>query len=109
MSRVATMVCGVILLAAVSVPVISMYDDRYDDSMRETADRTSLMLDRFWTSESDVLTIRGWEILPSPDSSLEIDGNHLTVNNKDGSFSTLIEHRMDAFSIGYNDEVHISK
>lgn len=109
MSRITLVICGVILLAAVSVPMSSIYDEKHDDSIRDAAERTSIMLDHFWDSEADTMTLRGWEILPSSECSLEIDGHNLTVNIKDRSFRTLLSNSMEGITLGYSEEITIEK
>lgn len=103
------MVCGVALLAAILIPVQSMYDDRYDDSMVSVADKASFIIDEFWNSEADTMTLRGWEILPTPDSHMEIDGHHLTIFHNNNTYSALISKSMDHRTMSYSDEITISK
>jgi hypothetical protein len=109
MSRVILIVCGIALLAAVVVPLNSVYDERYDRSMGDAADRLSFILDEFWASEADTLTIRGWEVLPSADGSVEIDGHSLTVYLKNKSYRSLVSHNMERIVIGHGDMVTITK
>jgi hypothetical protein len=109
MSRVALIICGVALLAAVIVPLQSYYDGNYDKSMEDAADSLTFILDGFWASEADTLTIRGWEILPSSDSYVEIEGHSLTIHLKDKSYRSLISHSMEQTFIGHDDEVTITK
>jgi hypothetical protein len=109
LSRVALVICGVAILAAVAMPLQSYYDERYDSSMEETADRISYILDEFWASEADTLTIRGWEVLPSSDSFIEIGGHDLTVHMKDKTYRSLMSKAMDEILIGHGDVITISK
>ena len=109
LSRVALMVCGVAMLAAVLVPLQSVYDSEYDSSMTSAADRLSYVIDEFWASEADTLTIRGWEVLPSADSSVVIEGHFLTVYSKDLSYRSSIKKSMDRVVISHGDEVTIEK
>jgi len=109
MSRVVLFVCGVAILAAVMVPLHSIYDERYDHSMEDAADRLSFILDEFWASEADAMTIRGWEVLPSSDCFIEIEGHDLTVYLKDRSYRSLTAHSMERTVIGHGDAVTITK
>lgn len=109
MSRVTLIICGVMVLGAVVIPLQSFYDENYDQSMTDTADHISFILDEFWASDADTLTIRGWEILPSADCSIEIEGHHLTVFQGGGSYRALISKNMDRIVIGHGDVVTISK
>ena len=109
LSRVALIICGVAMLAAVLAPINSVYDNQYDASMREASDRLSFVIDEFWASEADTLTIRGWEVLPSADSCVVIEGHTLTVYSKDLSYRSSIKKSMDRVVIAHGDEVTIEK
>jgi hypothetical protein len=109
MSRVTLFVCGIAVLAAILVPLQSSYEGRYDRSMEDAADRLSFILDEFWVSEADTMTIRGWEVLPSSDCSIEIEGHNLTVYLKDRSYRSIVSKSMDRTVIGHGDEVTITK
>jgi len=109
MSRITLIICGLAVLAAVAVPLQSFYDERYDSSMADAADHISFILDEFWASEADTLTLRGWEILPSADCSIEIDGHNLTVHLKDRSYRSLISHDIGKIIIGHGSIVTVSK
>ena len=109
MSRVTLIICGVMILGAIVIPLQSFYDESYNHSMVDAADHVSFVLDEFWASEADTLTIRGWEILPSADCSIEIEGHNLTVFMKNRSYRALIKENMDRIIIGHGDIVTISK
>jgi len=109
MSRVVLIICGVAVLASVMVPLQSFYDEKYDRSMEDAADKMSFILDEFWASEADAMTIRGWEILPSSDSYIEIEGHDITVHLKDRSYRSLIPQSMERTVIGHGDIVTITK
>jgi hypothetical protein len=109
LSRVALIVCGAAILISVLVPLQSYYDERYDESMEGAADSLTFILDEFWASEADTVTIRGWEILPSSDSFVEIDGHDLTIHLKDKSYRSLISHSLENIVIGHDDEVTITR
>jgi hypothetical protein len=106
---VALIVCGVAMLAAVLVPLQSVYDSQYDESMGRSADRLSFVIDEFWASEADTLTIRGWEVLPSADSYVLIEGHTLTMYTKDLSYRASIKKSMDKVIISHGEEVTIEK
>jgi len=109
MSRVILVVCGVAILASVMVPLQSVYSEKYDHSMEDAADRISFVLDEFWASEADTLTIRGWEILPSSDCFIEIEGHDLTVHMKDSSYRSIMPVSMERIVIGHGDVVTLTK
>jgi len=109
MSRVILIVCGVAVLASVMIPIQSFYGERYDSSMEDAADRLSLILDEFWASEADTVTIRGWEILPSSDCFVEIEGHSLTVHFKERSYRSLVKESMERVVIGHKDMITLTK
>ena len=109
MSRVVLIVCGIAILASVLVPLQSFYGERYDHSMEDAADGLSFILDQFWASEADTLTVRGWEILPSSDCFIELEGHDLIVHMKDRSYRSLTTHNMERTVIGHGDVVTITK
>ena len=109
MSRVALVVCGAAILAAVIVPVQSYYDGQYDASMGESADRLSMVLDTFWASEADTLIIRGWEVLPSADCSVVIEGHSLVLYSGDKAYRSSVSNSMERVVIGHGDEVRMTK
>ena len=109
LSRVILIVCGVAILAAVLVPLQSIYNENYDNSLEGAADRLSFVLDEFWASEADSMTIRGWEVLPSADCYIEIEGHSLTVHMKDKSYRSIMPQSMDRIVIGHGDIVTITK
>jgi len=102
-------VCGAALLAAVIMPVQSFYDGRYDASMEEAADRLSLVIEEFWVSEADTLILRGWEVLPSADCSVVIEGHSLTLYSKDKSYRSTVSKSVERVVIGHSDEVTMTK
>ncbi|MDR1404408.1 MAG: hypothetical protein LBJ20_02415 [Candidatus Methanoplasma sp.] len=108
LSRVVLIICGAAILGTVFVPIQSLCEYRYDESMSDAADRISFIIDEFWASEADTLTVRGWEILP-PGGYIEIEGHHLAVHAGDVSYRSLISKEMDRVVFGYGDEVSISK
>jgi hypothetical protein len=109
MSRVILIICGVAILASVAMPIQSLYDEKYDHSMVDAADRLSFILDEFWASEADTMTLRGWEILPSSDGFVEIEGHDLIVHLKDRSYRSLMSKSMERIVIGHGDVITISK
>ncbi len=109
LSRVIAIVCGVILLAAVIVPVADMFDERTDINIVESTDEISNMIDSFWNSKADIMVLRGWDILPSSDCSLELNGHKLTLNCGNKEYTSLIAHPSNTFTISYNEIVKIER
>lgn len=102
-------ICGVAVLASVLVPLQSFHEERYGRSMEDSADKLAFILDEFWASEADTMTLRGWEILPSSDCYIEIEGHNLIMHLKDRSYRSLISHSMERTVIGHGDMVTIKK
>lgn len=109
MSRVAVFICGAILLAAIAIPVADQYDRKEIDGMIDVADNITYMIDSFWESEADVMTVRGWDILPSPDYSASLNGHSLTLSNSEGTFTSLISHAAEPIIITYDDIISIER
>ena len=65
LSRVVMCVCGIALLAAVTGILGAVNDDSENGMMDGLADSVADVLDRFEGSETDELTLRGTELLPS--------------------------------------------
>jgi hypothetical protein len=74
LSRVALGVCGLMLLAAVLSPVTFVYDGRETAGLQDQADGIARMIDSFYGSAADEMTLSMSEILPTQDSVLELDG-----------------------------------
>ena len=109
LSRVSVMICGMIMLAAITIPVSGMYDDMKDEDMRTMADNIAGTIDSFWDSDADVMFLRGWEIMPSSDCSVVLDGNHLTLVKNGCEYKSLISKKSNIFTISYNDTVDIER
>jgi hypothetical protein len=109
MSRVAVFLCGAILLAAIAVPVSGAYEVRKDGDMQNAADKTAGMIDSFWMSEADVMMLRGWDVLPSADCVMELDGHHLTLTKNDKAYGSLISHPAEDMILPYNGTLNIER
>lgn len=101
--------CGVILLAAVIVPVSGAYGSMEDESMRDAADGIAEMLDIFWNSKADEMTLRGWDILPSADCGLILDGRELILTKKGKEYRSLISHPAGKTEMSYNDMATVER
>lgn len=107
LSRVALIACGAILLAAVIVPVNGIYDSMEEENMTEVSDSIASMLDSFWDSETDTMHLRGWDILPSADYGLVLDGHKVIITCGEKDYLSLTEHSTGYFELTYNDIVDI--
>ncbi len=108
MSRVVLCVCGVILLGAVCVPLSGIYSSNEDVSMTESADSIAAMIESFYGSEADTMTLRGWDILPSNDCHLEVDGHNVILSNSDNEYLSLISYK-SYFSLSYSEIVTLER
>ena len=108
MSRVVLCVCGVILLGSVCVPLSGMYSTNTDVLMTENTDSIAAMIDSFYGSEADIMILRGWDIFPSKDCSLNIDGHNVTLSNSNGEYRSLISHN-SYFSLSYNEMITLER
>ena len=109
MSRVSVFICGAVLLSLVIIPVSGMYDEKGDIEMIGVTDTITDMIDSFWDSEVDIMTIRGWDILPSPDAQLSIDGHIVTVHKDDRSYRGMIEHAANDITLSYNQILKVER
>ncbi len=110
LSRVAVIICGVIMLGAVFAPVSALFEEEEADGMAAAADHASAILDRFWESETDVLTLRGSDILPGPGCRLEIAGQNVSLIDSSGKeYRTAVAHGLESFVLSYNDVVELTR
>lgn len=109
LSRVSLLMCGVVLLAAIIIPVTDYYDAKEETDMNRTAESISLMIDSFWDSDADTMILRGWDILPSADCSLSIDEHIVSLNTNKGSYRVPISHPSNQITMSYNDIVEIER
>ncbi len=103
MSRVCLCICGAALLAAVISPVSAIYEDDASEDMLKTADGISSVLDSFWYSEVNDITLRLGEFLPSPEATVSIDGHNLSLFYKDKEYKSLISAECCPLDFGYGD------
>lgn len=108
MSRVVLCLCGVILLGSVCVPLSGIYSTNNDVLMTESTDSIAAMIDSFYDSEADTMTLRGWDILPSTDCSLKVDGHNVILSNSSSQYHSLISYE-SYFSLSYNEIVTLER
>jgi hypothetical protein len=108
-SRVAVFICGIILLAAVIIPVSGYFERQEDEDMSEAADAISKMIDSFWDSEADTMTLQGQDILPSSEYSIILNGHKVSIMTSDREYTSMISHPSEDIRISYNDIVHLKR
>lgn len=106
LSRVTLCVCGAVLLGAVCVPISGIYSANEDVRMTENADSIADMIDSFWYSSADIMTLRGWDILPSPDCHIEVKGNLIFLHNYKKQYVSYLTYSSD-FTLGYDEEINL--
>ena len=110
MARVVTVMCGVIILAAVIPPVTSVYDDGESAEMQNQSETLCRMLDSFHDSEADEMTVFLNSVLPQ-NSSVMMKDSFLTIIDGERQYRYNTEYVLDADKELYtgNDYVRIAK
>jgi hypothetical protein len=110
-SRVCMSICGLILLAAVIVPVISMYDSQTANMESDVSDSISRMIDDFYYSKMETVIIPMNDILPNASSYLEFKGYLVTLTTERGIYKSGTNIPVIAPDIifGYGDILKLSK
>ncbi len=109
LSRVTMAVCGIILVSAVMLPLTGGYETAQDEDLTGLTDGLARMLDTFWDSRADTVTVNGWEILPDPGCSLTVDGHRLILQRDGREYVSLTAHACRAAVIPYNGSVEVSR
>ena len=110
LARVAMVICGAVILAAVLPPVTSAFDNEQSAELQEQTEMICKMLDTFYASEADEMVICLNTILPL-NSSISMDGHLVTIMNDDQEFLGGTEVMMISDKEYYdgNDYVRITK
>jgi hypothetical protein len=111
-SRVCMSICGLVLLAAVIVPVTGMYESQTVSMESDTSDSVSEMIDDFYYSKMETFVVSMTEILPSASSYLEFNGYLVTLTTERGVYKSgtnipVIAEANTAF--GYGDILKLSR
>ena len=110
LSRVALLVCGAILMAAVAVPITDMFRDRGEDGISKVAEADAQFIDAVWNADLDETVLRGDVLLPSPSYGLVIEGYFLTISDDDGNrYTASLKHRADRIELGYGESVSVGR
>ena len=110
MARVAMIICGALLLAAVVPPVTSLYDDGESSGMQHQSESVCRMLDSFHDSEADEMTICLNTVLPQ-DCSVIMDGYFVIIIDGENEYRYNTGYIIDPDRGSYsgNDYVRITK
>ena len=110
MARVAMVMCGALLLAAVIPPVTSVYDGGESAVMQDQSETFCRMLDSFHDSEAEEMTIYLQTVLPQ-NSSVMMGGYFVTIIDNDNQYRYNTEYTLESDRDVYtsNDYVRVTK
>ena len=110
MARVAMVMCGALLLAAVIPPVTSVYDGGESAVMQDQSETLCRMLDSFHDSEAEEMTICLQTVLPQ-NSSVMMGGYFVTIIDNDNRYRHNTEYTLESDRDVYtsNDYVRVTK
>ncbi len=107
-SRIILCICGVILLVSAS-GFMDIYKEQTESDMNEyLAEDIAEMLDSFWDSKTQKLSLDGSRILPSPEHALEVKSHTVTLKYKDHSVTKGTRFGLD-FELDYGEIVSVAK
>ena len=109
-TRVVTIICGVLLIATILPPVQSLFDDGESSELQEQSQNICRMIDTFYTSEADEMVIGLNTVLPE-DSYMTVDDHFVTVYSGDGEYryDTVHELLSDRDSYGVDDILRFTR
>lgn len=110
LARMAMVMCGVIILAAVVPPVTSVFDEGESAEMQNQSETLCRMLDSFYASETDEMTVCLQTVLPQ-NSSVMMDGYFITMIEGDSQYRYDTEYTMESDKNVYtgNDYIRLTK
>lgn len=110
LARVVMVLCGIVMLAAIVPPVSTIYDNGESAEMQEQTELFCRMLDSFYTSEADEMTLCLCSVLPQH-SSVSVDGYLVTISDGENDHIYNTEYRIinDKGFYSSNDYVRITK
>ena len=109
LSRVCMSVCGLVILAAVMVPVAGMFQDSSDADVQSLTNDTGKMLKTFERSGADVMTLSLRDILPDHSYSLRMNSGMLMMAKNGKEYRTSIPWNVETASYQYEDVIEIRK
>lgn len=90
------------MLAAVLSPFLSVMEDGQDDRIQGQMDSIALMIDTFYESDADSMTLYMDDILPSVTSSVTFDGNLIRVTYEDREYVSGTRFPVSHNEVPYN-------
>jgi len=110
LARVCLSVCGLLLLAAVIVPVTGMYESHTVNMESDVPDDIARFVDGFWYSEMDDITVPMNEILPNISSHIEFKDHMIILTTDRGTYKSGTKVPVISEDIfGYGDMLRLSK
>ena len=109
LSRVCMGVCGLIVLAAVMIPVTGMFEDSSDADIQSLTDGAGRMLETFERSGADVMTISLRDVLPGHSFSMRMERGMLMITEKEKEYRTSIPWKVETEWYQYEDVIEIKK
>ena len=111
LARVCMSVCGLVLLAAVIVPVTGIYESKTVRMESDAADGIADLINGFWYSETETLTVPMSGILPGTGSFIEFGGHIITLTTERGVYKggTNAFVVSDGIVFGYGDIMMLTK
>ena len=88
LSRVCMSVCGLMLLAAVVGPVTGMYESKTVSMETDVSDSIGTLIDGFYYSKMETITVSMSDVLPSTSSYVEFDGYLITMTTERGVYKS---------------------
>ena len=107
-SRIVLCICGAVLLST-AAGIMGSYQNGAEYGMEENlAEDIAAMLDKFWDSETQEMTLEGSRILPSPGHTLRVE-SHMVTLEKDGRAHSAPTRCGTEFELGYGGTVTVEK
>ena len=110
LARMAMVMCGVLLIAAVVPPVTSLFEEGESSGMQGQSEMLCRMIDSFHDSEAEEMTICLGTVLPQ-NSSVTMDGYFITIADGENKYRYNTEYPMQSDCDVYtgNDYIRMTK
>lgn len=110
MSRMALMICGLVMFSAAAIPAADFIDSGSDTDLYGLAEKDAAVIDAFWQSGADELILHGEAMIPSPGYRLEMDGKLLIIHSPEGrEYTAPVKYDCGSFTLGYGEERILQK
>ena len=111
LARVCMGVCGLFLLAAVVGPVTGMYESNTMKMESNIPGSIAVLIDDYYYSDMDTLTLSVTDILPNASSCVRFDGHMVTVTTERGTYKggTNVPVVSGEQTFGYGDIIKLSR